>query len=237
MPYRRFPNTDAARLRALKTVLDSNELYTVDGRFIDWQLMNRARNAYDKLLTAVSQYRVCYSAQVRNAGKTEALQGKATLYVSHFLQVLFMAVERGEIKRGSLPLYGLDENTTVLPPLNAISGLIAVGRKTVEGEKARLRSGGRPIYNPSAGMVGTHLDIFVETYQQQKALRERTSRAQKAILALRPEADDVIVNLWNQITAHYSELPTAERIEAEKRLGVVYYYRKNEKKKPNYEFH
>ena len=29
MPYRRLPKTDAARLKALKTLLDNNDIYTV----------------------------------------------------------------------------------------------------------------------------------------------------------------------------------------------------------------
>ena len=71
MPYRRLPKTDAARLRALKTVLDSNELYTVRNRFVDWQTINRAQPAYDRLLTAAEQYRLTYSAQLRGVGKID----------------------------------------------------------------------------------------------------------------------------------------------------------------------
>lgn len=99
MPYRRLPKTDAARLRALKTLLDNNEIYTVRNRFIDWKTLNRAQPAYDKLLTASEQYKVSYAAQLRGAGKGDKLQRNATMYVSHFLQVLLMAVERGEIKK------------------------------------------------------------------------------------------------------------------------------------------
>ena len=43
MPYRRLPKTDAARLRALKTLLDNNDIYTVRNRFIDWKTLNRAQ--------------------------------------------------------------------------------------------------------------------------------------------------------------------------------------------------
>ena len=55
MPYRRLPKTDAARLRALKTLLDNNDIYTVRNRFIDWKTLNRAQPAYDRLLTASGQ--------------------------------------------------------------------------------------------------------------------------------------------------------------------------------------
>ena len=45
MPYRRLPNTDKSRLKALSTLLENNELYTVRDRFIDWKDINKAKTA------------------------------------------------------------------------------------------------------------------------------------------------------------------------------------------------
>ena len=98
MPYRRLPKTDAARLKALKTLLDNNEIYTVRNRFIDWQTLNKAQPAYDRLLTACEQYRLTMAAQIRNRNKMERSMQLAQVYVSHFIRVLLMSVERGEIK-------------------------------------------------------------------------------------------------------------------------------------------
>ena len=99
MPYRRLPKTDAARLRALKTLLDNNDVYVVRTRFIDWKTLNQAQPLYDKLLTACEQYRINLRAQTRNTPKIDKLQRKSMMYVRHFLQVLFMSVESGEIKK------------------------------------------------------------------------------------------------------------------------------------------
>ena len=228
MPYRRLPKTDAARLRALKTVLDSNDLYTVRNRFVDWQTINRARPAYDRLLTASEQYRLACSARVRGVGKIDKLQRNASMYVSHFLQVLMMAVERGEIKRSALKLYGMDEGTSTLPNMKSIGGLLRWGRLAVEGEKARVKQGGRPIYNPTIGMVSTHIDIFNDCYQQQKRLKDNIERALESLKRIRPEVDDVILELWNQIEAHFKDEPPKTRFDMCRKFGVVYYYRKGE---------
>lgn len=228
MPYRRLPKTDAARLRALKTVLDSNDLYTVRNRFVDWQTINRARPAYDRLLTASEQYRLACSARVRGVGKIDKLQRNASMYVSHFLQVLMMAVERGEIKRSALKLYGMDEGTSTLPNMKSIGGLLRWGRLAVEGEKARVKQGGRPIYNPTIGMVSTHIDIFNDCYQQQKRLKDNIERALESLKRIRPEVDDVILELWNQIEAHFKDEPPETRFDMCRKFGVVYYYRKGE---------
>lgn len=228
MPYRRLPNTDASRLRALKTLLDSNDIYTVRNRFIDWKTINRAQPAYDKLLTASEQYRMCYAAQLRNTGKGDKLQRNATMYVSHFLQVLMMSVERGEIKKSSLKLYGLEEDCNALPNIKNVSGLLEWGRLAVEGEKARIKKGGRPIYNPTIGMVSTHLDIFRENNEQQKRLQDRTAQALENLKKIRPEVDGVLLELWNQIEANFKNEPPEVRFTECRKYGVVYYYRRKE---------
>ena len=159
MPYRRLPKTDAARLKALKMLLENESVYAARNRFIDWSVINRARPAYDRLLTAAQQYRTSLTAQARQTGKIDRVQRNAVMYVSHFLQVLFMCVERGEIKKSALKLYGLSEHATALPNLKTQEGLAEYGKRVIEGEKERIKQGGRPIYNPTIGMVSTHYDL------------------------------------------------------------------------------
>lgn len=228
MPYRRLPKTDSARLKALKTLLDNSDIYTVRNRFIDWGLLNRAQPLHDRLLTATEQHRLSLAAQTRNAAKLPPLQRRAMMYVSHFLQVLLMAVERGEIKRTKLPLYGLDEAATAIPNIKTADGLIDFGQKAIAGEKARIKEGGRPILNPSIGMVSTHYDIFREAYDNQKRLQERTAKSLDEIAAIRPECDELLLQLWDKIEAHYAHLDWNERIQECRRLGIIYYYRRHE---------
>ena len=69
MPYRRLPKTDAARLKALKTLLGNNNIYVVRNRFLDWKTINQAQTMHDKLLTAYEQYKISAKAQSRNGVK------------------------------------------------------------------------------------------------------------------------------------------------------------------------
>lgn len=228
MPYRRLPKTDAARLRALKTLLDNNDVYVVRNRFLDWKTLNRAQPAYDRLLTANEQYRVSSQAQIRHTAKLERFQRNATIYVSHFVQVLLMSVERGETKRQLLPLYGLDADTTTVPNIKTLERLLEWGEKIVAGEKERIKKGGRPIYNPSIGMVSTHLDIFREAFEQQRRLQQRTQKVVADLQAIRPEVDDILLELWNQIEKHFENEPPEVRFAECRKFGVVYYYRRHE---------
>ena len=228
MPYRRLPKTDAARLRALKTLLDNNDIYVVRNRFLDWKTLNRAQPAYDRLLTANEQFRVSSQAQTRHTAKLERLQRNATIYVSHFVQVLLMSVDRGETKRQLLPLYGLEEDATTVPNIKTLDRLVEWGEKIVEGEKARIKKGGRPIYNPSIGMVSTHLDIFREAYEQQRRLQQRTQKVVDDLQTIRPEVDEILLDLWNQIEKHFENEPPEVRFSECRKFGVVYYYRRHE---------
>lgn len=228
MPYRRLPKTDAARLRALKQLLESNDVYTVRNRFIDWKTLNRAQPAYDRLLTASEQYRVSHQAQVRHAAKVERLQRNAVMYLSHFVQVLLMSVERGETKRPLLKAYGMAEDNTTVPNIKSSDRLMEWGAKIVEGEKARIKQGGRPIYNPSIGMVSTHLDIFREALEQQRRLQQRTQKASADLQVIRPEVDEILLDLWNQIERHFENEPPEVRFAECRKLGVIYYYRRHE---------
>ena len=86
-------------------MLDNNEIYVVRNRFIDWQTLNRAQPAYDRLLTACEQYKLALAAQTRNRHKMERSMQLAQMYVGHFIKVLLMSVERGEIKKLSTYLF------------------------------------------------------------------------------------------------------------------------------------
>lgn len=231
MPYRRLPKTDAARLKALKTLLSNDDIYTVRKNFVDWQLLSKAQSAYEKLLTANEQYNVMLKAQVRYAPKVEQLQHNATMYASHFLQVLFFAIERKEIKAQQLTLYDLPVDATTIPYMKTAETLLERIPKIIAGEKQRIKKGGRPIYNPTISMVSTHFEIFKEMYEKQRVVIKRTQKTLEEIQQQRPNIDSLLLEIWNQIEKHYEKDPLEIRIEECRKLGVVYYYRRNEKKK------
>jgi hypothetical protein len=228
MPYRRLPKTDAARLKALKTLLECSSLYTTGVRFIDYQTLNRAQPAYERLLMMCEQYKARQQAQMRVTPKIEKLQRNASIYISHFIQVLLMAVERGEIPRETLELYQMDAGTTAVPNIKSIDRLVSWGEKIIIGEKERIKRGGRPITNPTIGMVMTHLDVFKDILAQQKKLQDRTLVVQESLDKIRPEIDELLLDLWNQIEKHFENEPPETRYAECRKYGIVYYYRRHE---------
>ena len=104
------------------------------------------------------------------------------------------------------------------------------GPQIIAGEKERVKHGGKPIYNPSIGMVATHFDIYNEAYTAQRKLQERTNKDNQVMAKLRPTIDELILELWNVIEAHFANLPPKERYDQCRKFGVIYYYRRNEQK-------
>jgi hypothetical protein len=95
MPYRRLPNTDAARMSALKVALKlSQETSPVQLAFSQVTL-NRLRTFVPTFEAAVVNYKRSYSSTVTRNRDYPKLMRKAKLYISHFIQVLTCLLPAG----------------------------------------------------------------------------------------------------------------------------------------------
>ncbi|MFO7924851.1 MAG: hypothetical protein R6U58_14290 [Bacteroidales bacterium] len=228
MPYRRLPNTDKARLKALNMALSKGkELPPFKLAFTQksYQRLQCFLNNYEN---AISFYRQTYSVQTkRNTAYVESLK-KARMYISHFIQVLNMAIQRGEIQSGVRSYYGLDEKEFRIPPLNTGGDIIEWGEKLINGEARRMREGSSPVTNPTIALVRVRYETFLETHHHQKTLQNNTARALKKLAVLRSEADEIILEIWNEVEDSFKDLPDDLRREKAKEYGLVYVYRKNE---------
>ena len=152
-------------------------------------------------------------------------------YISHFIQVLNLAVLRDEIKSVHKELYDLPE-ANVVPDLLSEAALVEWGRKIIEGEQRRTSQGGIPIYNPTIARVKVHYDIFLDSYERQKSYQSATNRSLDELASMRDRADELILDIWNQVETKFQEVnPNEARLEKCRDYGLVYYYRSNEKVK------
>ena len=133
MPYRRLPNTDQARIRALKTAVVKGDMCDVYDLPVSLKTLGEARIFLSKFETAHSYYVHCYGEQSRNSKKHQANVKTARLYISHFIQVLNLAVIRMEIKESHKALYGLPVDNFSVPDLSSEASLAEWGQKIIEG--------------------------------------------------------------------------------------------------------
>lgn len=231
MPYRRLPNTDQARIRALKAVVAKGDMYNLYDLAISLKTLNKARNFLVRFEAAQSYYAQCFERQSQAGRKHQANVKMARLYISHFIQVLNLAVIRSEVRAIHKAYYGLPADSTNVPDLSTEAALVEWGRKIIDGEAKRTSQGGIPIYNPTIAKVRVHYDIFTDSYDRQKNLQTLTSRSLDSLSAMRATADELILDIWNQVEKKYEDVsPNEKRLDLCRHYGVIYYYRTGEKR-------
>lgn len=229
MPYRRLPNTDQSRLRALKTAIQKEESQGYNGHVLSFKILHEAKNflaVYEKNLL---HYKTMQESKVNANKKYQQIISNAKLYISHFIQVFNLAVIRGEIKKEHKALYQLEPDTHTVPELNSEQAILHWGKCIIDGENERIRKGGLPIYNPAIAKVKVHYEVFKEYKATQKIHRQTTSRNLEEISQLRQKGDEIIFEIWNQVENQYKNEDSIRKVELCKQFGLIYYYRKGEK--------
>lgn len=233
MPYRRLPNTDNARIKALRAAIEKhNSLFgqnviSMDVRKLEIMLRN--------FESAQIRYKDSLEIQASANRRFQKLVKNAKLYISHFIQVLNLCVIRNEIKKEHKQFYNLEPDNFAVPDLTSNDALLYWGDSIVKGEQTRLAQGGIPIYNPTIARVNVAFSQFKDAYFSQKTHQNTTARQLETLSQQREDVDFILSTLWNQIEAAFSSLPSNEKIERCKEYGIVYYLRKEEREKENSE--
>ncbi len=229
MPYRRLPNTNQARLRSLQQAVNIGDDADIYSLAFSYKLWEEAKGLLVRYQRALLESKQCSDNQFSKSKKLQEDTKLARLYVSHFIQVLNMCVQRNEIKADAKELYGLDPESFAVPDISTDENLVAWGKKVIDGEQLRIARGGMPIYNPTIAKVRVYYDIFLEGYNYQKVLQNNTSRCIENVAKLNKEADKVILEIWDEVEKKYDSLPLNEKINSCREYGLIYYYRKGEK--------
>lgn len=228
MPYRRLPNTDSARLKSLKSAHEK-------GRDIPPFRLAFSPSSYRKIQSllplfenAIQEHKNSLNIQAEKNREYQKRIRKARLYISHFIQVVNMAISRGDLVPETRQYFGIEEEEKKLPSLNTEEEIISWGELLLEGEHKRLMKGLNPITNPTIALVKVHYDKFLEYYNYQKSLKKRSQNAQDHLNDKRSQVDGVIQQVWNEVEDTFNDLPEEMRREKASEYGLVYVFRKNE---------
>jgi hypothetical protein len=229
MPYRRLPNTDQSRLRAIRTALDRYNSGIDQGEIISEKTFKDALNFFPGFESNHNEYLISLEKQKAASKKYYQQMHNARIYLSHFIQVLNFGVIRNEIKKETKLLFNLEPDVFTVPDLSTESAILKWGEAVIKGERERINKGGSPIYNPAIAKVAVHYDIYKDTCISQKIFQKSTNRYLEIITSMRKDADSIILDVWNQVEEFFKALPDKEKREACQNWGVRYYLRKNEK--------
>jgi hypothetical protein len=230
MPYRRLPNTDAARIKSLKCALEQDLLLPFSNRVISVEVLEVVGVFLAAFENAQFEYQRAYKAQIQSSKSFQELMKNAKIYISHFIQVLNLSVIRKEINSELKSLYGLDPDSQHVPELSSDALVLKWGEKIIQGERDRISKGGTPLYNPAIAKVLVHYEMFKTAYHQQKVRQKNTARALTHLSSLRIKANEIICNIWNQVENKFADMELKQRLDICEKYGVVYYYRRGEQK-------
>jgi hypothetical protein len=229
MPYRRLPTTDKARMRALNAAFEK-VTFNVDEQLpFCYKSIEELKSVKTKFENMLKQYELNIKIQSEKNLNYKTEMEKARMYISHFVQVLFLTSERGEIN-GGIKYYGLGKYDGKVPPLNTEDEVLTWGEKVVEGEKKRIQSGGSAIYNPSIAMVKIRLEEFRDAARYQQNLKRNTTRTYDNMQELRKSTNDFISKLWNEIEENVQIESPKHKRQVTQEFGIVYIFRRKEKK-------
>lgn len=231
MPYRRLPNTDLSRIYSLEMATKMEGFRDRGELVLSYRTTQDALQFLIRFRRAQNKYAQCHMMHNRSSKTYRQELAMARMYVSHFAQVLCFAVQRGELKKEILPAYGINPDTYALPDLSNEAAIIKCGGKLIKAEEDRTRSGGIPIYNPTIAKVKVHWNIFQEHFVEHDQIRNNAANALEEVTQMRPQADDLILDIWNQVEKFYQDLPQDEKIAKCKKFGLIYYFRSSEKKR------
>ncbi len=231
MPYRRLPTTDKARIRALEAALNIASSRDAGKLAFSKNTLFELKNIKTNFENHLKHHELDLKIESEKNIEYKAAFEKARLYVSHFIQVLFMNIEREELKEEVLLFYGLQDNPGKVPSLNSEQDILEWGRKVIQGEQKRMVKGGSPIYNPSIALVKVRVEDFHEAAVFQQNLKRNSLRSYDKIQQLRKITNDFIGRMWTEIEDSMVNLPPKHKRQRAQEYGVVYVFRRNEKKK------
>lgn len=231
MPYRRLPNTDEARIRSLRTIMEKESGKNVCDLILSPKLLNEVISFLPNFERIKRNYVEALALQVNSNMQFQQLGKNARLYISHFIQVLNFCIIRKEIRESVKHAFGLDPENYSVPDLASDTDVLKWGELVIKGENERIRNGGVPIYNPTIAKVKVYYDMFEEAYHNQKYLQKNTAHALEELSSLREKADEIIRDVWNEVEYKFFDYPLEEKMDRCREYGVIYYYRKNEKDK------
>jgi len=225
MPAKKLPDTDEERIKALEIILEREE-EAEEGKTV-----LSLKEIYN-LKSSLSAYKRSH-ANVQQALDNEAdakkkyifLFQNAQLYISHFIQVLYLAIIRNEVKAENLSYYGLKySNNFTVPNLLTEEAVVEWGERLINGEMARISHGGAAIYNPAITKVKVHYDLFKEIAHSLKIHRQNIQRLQEGMTELQDEADNLIWTAWTKVEFAYGALPAEKRDQKYNDYGILFHH-------------
>jgi hypothetical protein len=193
------------------------------------EYIHSLRNIINKLEGAKHQQNQARRNQIAFNREYQPKLVKTRLYLSHFIQVLNFAIIREEVPESARAFYGLTDYGNRLPEFRTDTEIMEWGKRIIDGENQRQKTGGIPVMSPTIARVKVWYDQFKDGYYYQKTAAKTTERADLKMVEVRKEVDLLLATVWDGIEKFYASHPDTERRKLAETYGIVYVMRTGEK--------
>lgn len=228
MPFRQLPNTDENRAKALKNAKEKADNTDPANWAIDAATKARIDAFLPDWEQELTERGEALSGQTSASATEDEAMGETQMYMSHFWQVFNFAIEREVFSASDRAYYQAPVNNSEIPWTFTESEILVWGQRLIDGEAARIAAGGTAMENPTIDDVIVKYNAFVAAHNAQSTAKDEYDKEQEDVEDKRPEADDLILDIWDEVEFTYrKDDPPSKRRKA-REWGVFYASRPGE---------
>jgi hypothetical protein len=242
MSYRNLPNSDVARIRAIRFLLKAYQVY-VTNIALEPSKIRAISDAYQIVLKTKGELFIA-EVESRNFALTD--QGTATtekdaaLIVlrkvnTHFIIVLNLAIDRNVYPATIRSSYGLDIISDAVPPMGREAEVYDWAQRLISAETHRIAAGGLPMKNPSLEDLQRAFDTFDPLRDVQQIKKTKFDLEQEEVANLRAEIDEILKDGWDQVEFYFRKDKPASLRRKARAWGMDYISRPDEEPEPESE--
>ena len=161
MPYRRLPNTDSARLKSLKSAHEKGKDEPPFKLAFSANSFRKIQAVLPQFENAISEHKNSLNLQANKNREYQKRLKKVRLYISHFIQVVNLAIARGDLATETRNYFAMGDEEKKVPSLTTEEDVVWWGEQLIKGEQSRRNKGKNPITNPTIALVKVHFDKFM----------------------------------------------------------------------------
>jgi hypothetical protein len=219
---RRLPNSDDAISKTVKKALNTLGIVLPADVTVTAATKTRLIAVTPVWLGDMTARDTALSNRVSATGVVVSSQSDVSMLSRHFFMVFNFGVERGKYTPAQRLNFHLPETSDALPDMASEDNLILWAQRIVDGDVIRVAAGGAPMSNPTAAEVGTALTAF-QVAKNDQTLKEAVYKASLDVInAARPEAEAVILKVWDETETFYNELPAPAKRDKGRLWGITY---------------
>lgn len=223
-PTRQLPNTDATSALALDKAALKLSISLPTDVVLSAETQARLALLRPQFNNNLALRGQALSNQGAMTPQKDAKSRTAGLYISHFINGIDNAALRGEtgFVAADRGFFQLDITNRALPPLATDDDILLWGPRIITGEANRILAGKPVMPFPQIIDVTTKFGDFNTIYGSYNLLKRAYDDSQEAISNMRTAVASLILRMWNETEAAYSEEEGSSKRRNSREWGVVY---------------